>query len=623
MARKKASFSSFLFGFFFGIIALIGAVAYGGYWAYNNFTINTFESLTGQQVPYIGEDSELRTLALKDIIGRAQAIPGMTFGEFKDTYGLQAPQQVSFLFDALEDVVIGNTSGYVQALLTKLRIGNVLGSPYNDFDTYPAGYDAPEGADPLLWKVRDYTISGDDGISNLANDLTVGDITDIFGVTLPEFLPLDPSTPLSGLGDAITGIEISAILDRPPESDTSLSASIIRSILDMTKEDEETHEQRAYYISEVSELFSRVPDEILVTDIITPPAPTDNTPTAIILRKVLYKYVDPDTNLPRDDNDKYKLSEVGGVFSTIGDDIYIYEIIGEASIDADPVTQTIIEELRGMTYEGNPCTINQLDYVLEQLPSKIYLIDIITPPAPTDNTPTAIILRKVLYKYVDPDTNLPRDDNDKYKLSEIGDILSDIGEIIYIKDIITMPDNPDPITENIINEIREMTYEGNPCTINQIGYVLGELDMDSILEGVTVQDLIDDPGDDTIAARLLQKIYQDNVELNNLQVGIIGVIDELKVIDIFTEDDVVPIEEAGSTKANIFQLIGWDTKLTEIGTKGMRNLMSAPLTEWQDAGFIDEEIELEDPIDGMNVLELIEYAIDLKQQLDSYIWGGG
>lgn len=97
MARKKASFSSFLFGVLFGIILVIGSVAAGGYWAYNNLTIGHIESLTNQNFEFIAAESELRTKAIKDYITEFKGIPELTFSEFTQQYGINFPSDISFI----------------------------------------------------------------------------------------------------------------------------------------------------------------------------------------------------------------------------------------------------------------------------------------------------------------------------------------------------------------------------------------------------------------------------------------------------------------------------------------------------------------------------------------------
>ena len=375
MARKKASITSFLFGVLLGIILVISSVAYGGYWIYNNLSINEFERLTGQQVTFIEEESQLRSTVLKDIIGHVQGIPNMTFGQFKQDYGIQLPEGMAFIFDALDDVTIKDTGSYVNALLTRVAIGSILGAPYSDLDTYPEGSPAPEGAEALLWELRSYTISGEKGIQNITNNLTVGKLKSIFEITLPSFLPIADDTKISELGSAIDTISVTSVISAPEEDDNSMGAKLRRRILSM-KKFAGTPEERDYYISEVSELLQNAPSAIYINDVVDMPDPEDQSPAAHILRALLKKKVDPDTG---EETDYYKLSEIEEGMSRVIDSLELRDVLPHPS-STDTMPDKLLDFL--ITAQ-NPSNGNQ-PYKLTEIASalgEIKVSDIFDQPA--------------------------------------------------------------------------------------------------------------------------------------------------------------------------------------------------------------------------------------------------
>lgn len=619
MARKKASITSFLFGVLFGILLVIGSVAYGGYWVYNNLSIDKFESLTGQQISFIESESQLRTLTLKDIIGRVQAIPEMTFGQFRQDYGIQLPPEMSFIFEALDDVTIKDTGNYVNALLTRVKVGSILGDPYSDFDTYPDGSPAPEGAEALLWELRGYTIAGENGIEKVAQNLTLGKLKNIFGISFPSFLPIDDDTPISEIGNAIDTMPISSVITPPDEGDDSMGAKLLRRILSMKKIDPDTSEERDYYIGEVSELLQSAPSGIYVNDIMDMPDEGDNSPAAHILRALLKKKVDPDTG---EETDYYKLSEINELLSSIDEKIYIRDIIGPPT-GSDLISTSIINELRNMTNaEGDYYTIDEIGAVMELLPSRLTIKDLLEEPAPTG------VSGKVLHRLWENDS----------PITELSSAVQQVVNELRLQDIIT--DEPDDSTASgrILNKI----WEKNPLIT---GF---EDEIEEVLTSLTIQDLMSRPAEDgSIASRIMIKLYDDNMGINEIEAGMSRVIDSLELGDVLPQPastDTMPDKllyylinaqnpsngnkpyklteitsalgeikvsdvfdpPAPGQKGGIFDIIGWDTKLSELGGEGVTNrIKNATMQQWQDAGFISDGITLHENVKDKTLEEVI------------------
>ena len=577
MARKKASITSFLFGVLLGIILVISSVAYGGYWIYNNLSINEFERLTGQQVTFIEEESQLRSTVLKDIIGHVQGIPNMTFGQFKQDYGIQLPEGMAFIFDALDDVTIKDTGSYVNALLTRVAIGSILGAPYSDLDTYPEGSPAPEGAEALLWELRSYTISGEKGIQNITNNLTVGKLKSIFEITLPSFLPIADDTKISELGSAIDTISVTSVISAPEEDDNSMGAKLRRRILSM-KKFAGTPEERDYYISEVSELLQNAPSAIYINDVVDMPDPEDQSPAAHILRALLKKKVDPDTG---EETDYYKLSEINELLSSIDEKIYIRDIIGPPT-GSDLISTSIIDELRNMTnVEGDFYTIDEIGTVMELLPSRLTIKDLLEEPSESG------VSGKVLHRLWEDDS----------PITELSSAVQQVVNELRLQDIIT--DEPDDNTTSgrILNKI----WEKNPFITDF------EDDIEEVLTSLTIQDLMSSPVEDgSIASRIMIKLYEDNMGINEIEEGMSRVIDSLELRDVFDQP-------AEGEKGGIFDIIGWNTKLSELGGEEVTTrIKDATMQDWQDAGFISDGITLHDSVKDKTIEQVIVFIATIQ-----------
>lgn len=315
MARKKASFLSFIFGMLFGIVLLIGSVAFAGYWAFNNLTIGHIEQLTGQKFDFIDEDSVLRTKAIKDFAADLAGLPELEIQAFAETYGITFPAEVAFFTEALGDVKIKDIPNAGQLIAERVKLGYFFGNPYNDFATYPDDYDdeKPSEADSVLWKLRTYTIAGPTGISTLGDNMLVEEVRDIFGLTLPSFLETDEilQSPLSQLGEAVDNLPVTSLLTEP-ETNATIGDRIVGKMFTMTVIDAENPGGRPYNFSEIDDLFADLPNALTIRDIIYD-EPDTSTAYGRILH-VLWSYdYDPDDS---NDEDYLKLNDIGTVTIT-------------------------------------------------------------------------------------------------------------------------------------------------------------------------------------------------------------------------------------------------------------------------------------------------------------------
>jgi len=80
------------------------------------------------------------------------------------------------LTDALNDTPIKQLGGSIGSVIENVKIGDILGSPYNDYQNYPEDYQgaAPQGATALLWVLRNYTLKT--ASSNLMDEVKIGSL---------------------------------------------------------------------------------------------------------------------------------------------------------------------------------------------------------------------------------------------------------------------------------------------------------------------------------------------------------------------------------------------------------------------------------------------------------------
>jgi hypothetical protein len=454
MARKKASFSSFLFGVLFGIILVIGSVAAGGYWAYNNLTIGHIESLTNQNFEFIAAESELRTKALKEYITEFQGIPELTFSQFSEQYGINFPADIAFLTDALHDQKIKDIKNFPTAIMERVRIGSILGSPYNDFETYPKEYDGdmPAEADSLMWTLRTYTITGDEGISTLAEDFTVQEAKDIFSLTLPSFLetPEVLSSPLTDLGSAIDNLYLTALFEEP-ENDETMSDRLLSRIFDMKVADPEAEGgERPYRLSEASLLFADLPEELTIQDLLGE-APTGTD----IGSKIMLDLYNTDCSL----------DDISAETQTVVNNLDMQKLIVN-----EPDSSTAAGNILNKIWTENP-KINELETKIENVINSLTIQDIILAEPETD-TAYGRILNKLWHG----------DDNgDPINITQLGNA----SITFYLSDVLPEPEPPDigeaPTAFNLITFLR-----GNKPDTEE-NYTIDEID--DALEDMTIEDI--------------------------------------------------------------------------------------------------------------------------------------
>lgn len=350
MSRKRKSrFGAFLFGIFFGIVITIGGLAYGLYWTYGNLTVAKVEELTKK--PIMSDESPLKTLTIKKLAEEVKKIPDMTVSTFATTYGIKFEDNISFLIDALGDTIIKDipTSG-VNSILSNVKLGNILGTPYNDFESYPIEYDGalPENADTIFFELRHYAISGENSIANYFNTLTLGKVENLLGFNLPDMLESIPKdTLMSDLGSAIENVPLNNILPKPSgwiDEDLSthdviagddFTTIILKRIRTMQKTVSSPEESTLYTINEMNLVFERLPQELLISDILSP---DDNKPANDIANNIISAIVTKGGTI----------SEINNVLIEVLDELTVTSLFGETSS-----TEGIFILLRGKDVNGD------------------------------------------------------------------------------------------------------------------------------------------------------------------------------------------------------------------------------------------------------------------------------
>ena len=93
--KKKGGCGSFLGGFFFAIIFIVGTIAGAGFWAYNSLTTRQIESWTGIDLPVEGsiKDKPIKEL-IKYGIELANGYVNVTIDDLEAKYGVKLPQEI-------------------------------------------------------------------------------------------------------------------------------------------------------------------------------------------------------------------------------------------------------------------------------------------------------------------------------------------------------------------------------------------------------------------------------------------------------------------------------------------------------------------------------------------------
>lgn len=409
MARRKSRIPAFLFGIFFGILLTVGSIAYGGYWAYNNLSVNKAEEITRSKITFLdgilGAESEFKSYSIKKIVEEVGTVPGLTFAEFQTKYTVTLPEDISFIGEALKDVQISQIPSSFTLLLDKVQLGHFLGGEYKNFDE---NADIPDGADPMLWELRTYTVSGETGINTFANEMTLGKFENLFGFELPDLLEsIDRDTNILDLGEEINNLAIREIIEEPASTpdEFSPSANITNAIRDAKDNDGEY-----YTLSNISELFASITDDITVQDIIKRPYDPLVTANPSVSEGIMYKIWETDATITG------LSSELSGII----DDLLISDVIKLDSVTPGTMSYNMIHKLTTATNPNNgdaPFKVTEIALAIEQLEIADILV-VGSGGGMGNNIITALTTAVKSDEPTDPDYNV------KYKIKEIDQALN-------------------------------------------------------------------------------------------------------------------------------------------------------------------------------------------------------
>ncbi|HHW89824.1 MAG TPA: hypothetical protein GX745_02840 [Clostridiales bacterium] len=398
-------------------------------WAIRKQTINNLS------------DNLVNEIKIGNILGR----PYSDFDNYPEDYEGALPDGVDTLLWAIRNYTIDNMS---DNLLKEVKIGDILGEPYNDFISYPEDYqgELPEGAEALLWDLRAYTIKGEtNGVGSYPDSLTVGDLRDVFGVSLPELFEVEDSVPLKQLGDEISNLYIFEIIDPPkPESDP-ITQNIINKMRSLKKDgtiqdpsEEPEGESDWYRLSELNDLMNALPPALTTQDVLT--NPSDDAGMDKLSKVIMQKIY----------NGNFKVTELSQKIPQTLSATYIYEIIDEPGAEDDFVTINIINKLRTLTHDDGKgqqveYTLSEINDLLKALPANLTIKDIIEEPQGSG------IANNILFKIWETDASI----------NELSEKLTQVFENLTFADILEEPVNPDSVTGRIIHKLRGETSLGS------------------------------------------------------------------------------------------------------------------------------------------------------------------
>ncbi|HEY8423340.1 MAG TPA: hypothetical protein VIL23_01095 [Clostridia bacterium] len=578
MRNWLARLGSFLLGVIFGVIAAVGGLVYLGVWSYKNLTINKIGKITKQDLAFLDafleQNAAIKDMSIEQIILSVSSIPNKTLDEIALEYGVKYPDRFSFLIDALKDVKVGQIANSLGNAVSKIKIGDILGAPYNDFETYPPEYQgpAPLDATPILWAIRYYTLSNVS--ANILSEVKIGSILGppYDDTQNPDSAAPDGASPLiwairtytiNNLSENVMNeIKIGVLLGKPysdfetyPEnyqgalpggadsmlwalrnytlnnmSQNLLSSVKIGSILGDPYGDFETYPEdydgpvpqgadallwdlRTYTIQGEKSLSS-YPDSLTAGDLKT------------VFNVSLPEILDIDDSVP---------------LKNLGDEInnmYIYKIIDPPSPDSDKITQNIINKIRFLKKDGtvqDPAQepagdsdwyrLGELNELMNNLPSALTSQDVLKNPAELDLDKISKVIMQKLY-------------DGNYKVTELSQKLPEILNNTYIDEIIDEPDESvDFAAANIINTLRTMTYDNGQGA--QVRYSLNEINklVLDLPANLTVQSVIKEPQTGVMADNILYKIWASNARLTELDTKLKEVFESLTFADILEEPE--------------------------------------------------------------------------------------
>ena len=387
-------------------------------------------------------------------IGNILGVPYSDFETYPESFTGAAPEGATSMLWALKNYTINNMS---DNLLKEVKIGSILGMPYSDFTAYPADYqgEIPMGATAMLWSLRNYTIEGEtDGISTYPDTLTVGDLKTIFNVTLPEIIKVGDDVLISNLGDEINNLYIYEIIEAPSDTADQITKNIINkirylktdgSIAVPTGEEVLEGQPDWYKLSEINTLMGALPSSLTIQDVLSDPS-QDVSLTG--MSKIIMQKIF-DTN-----SDITKLSTA--LPNTL-ESIYIHEIIDAPAGGSDHVTTSLITKIRSLTHDDGTgtqtaYTLGEFNNLLQDLPAALTIKDVLVEPTGTG------MAANILGKVWATDASL----------NNLSNELTAVFNSLTFYDILEAPAVSDSVTGRIITKLRTEKTPGEYWKVSEI-----------------------------------------------------------------------------------------------------------------------------------------------------------
>lgn len=576
MKNWLARVGSFILGIIFGIIVSIGGLVGIGFWGYKNLSINKVKELTKQDLAFLNafleQNAAIKDMSIEQIVLSVLSIPNKTLDELASEYGIKFPASMSFLVEALDGVQINQIGNSLGSIIGNLKIGNILGSPYNDFENYPPEYDgaAPENTTPLLWAVRNFYIS------ELSNKITEEvKIGQLLGAPYDNFENTSPTAPEGAESFiwAVRGYTINSM------SENMLNEVKIGSLLGKPYSDFETYPEnyegalpegvdsllwsvRHYTVNTMSD---RLLNEVKIGSILGAPYsdfvtyPEDyqgelpEGAEALLWDLRTYtikgetgigKYSETLTVGDLKTVFKVTMPEILKVDDSVlvknlGEEInnlYIYQIIDPPKEESDKISKNIINKIRFLKKDGsvqNPeeestgesdwYQLKDINELMNNLPSSLTTQDVLENPS--DQSGMDKISKVIMQKIYDGN----------FKITELTQKISQTLDTTYVYELIDPPaEEENFVTKNIINTLRTLTYEDDG---EQVHYTLGKINdlLKALPASLTIKSVIEEPAGAGMADNILRKVWETDAKLTELQTRLTQVFNNLTFADILEE----------------------------------------------------------------------------------------
>ncbi|HEY8390297.1 MAG TPA: hypothetical protein VIL26_05040, partial [Clostridia bacterium] len=378
---------------------------------------------------------------------------GSPYDDFSNTSS-KAPEGATALLWAIRGYTVNNMSDNI---LYEVKIGNILGEPYSDFENYPENYagELPQNAEALLWSLRTYTIQGENGISKYADNLTVKDLRNVFGVSLPEIISVGDDVLIKDLDDEIDNLYIYKIIDAPDDSTDQVTKNIINKIRYLktdgttavpTGEEVISEGDPDWYrLKDINQLMTKLPSSLTIQDVMTDPS--QDSSLNGITKTLMQKIFDTNSNI----------TQLSTNVSNTLNNIYINEIIDAPASGADFVTTSLINKIRTLTHDdgfGNQkaYTLGEFNALLNDLPAALTIQDILEQPTGTGMGVN--ILNKIWA------TNA--------SLNNLSTELNTVFNNLTFSDILDEPANSNSVTGRLILKLRAQNSLGEYWKVTEI-----------------------------------------------------------------------------------------------------------------------------------------------------------